>query len=95
MVWKVKEIAEARGITNARALSAKAGIPPMSMYAIWNGTATRVDLATLEKLCKELRVPLALLLEYIPEVIEPLPSSTQKTELKGAGQRPKPSKTNA
>ncbi len=73
MKWKVKEIAELRGFNNARALGTATGIPPMSMYQIWNGEAKRADLATLEKLCVELRVPLALLLEYEPDVVEPLP----------------------
>lgn len=82
MKWKVKEIAEARGITNARALSTATGIPPMSMYQIWNGQAKRADLATLEKLCVMLRVPLSLLLEYVPDVVEPLPGATEPTGAK-------------
>src|SRR5262245_34644418 len=75
MKWKVKEIAEARGYTNARALGTATGIPPMSMYQIWNGEAKRADLATLEKLCIFLRVPLSLILEYVPELVEPLPGA--------------------
>lgn len=74
MKWNVKEVAEARGVKNARALGKLAEIPPMSIYAIWNGEAKRVDLDTLNKLCNVLRVPLALLLEYTPDIVEPLPS---------------------
>lgn len=82
MKWKVKEIAEARGITNARALSTATGIPPMSMYQIWNDQAKRADLTTLEKLCVMLRVPLSLLLEYVPDVVKPLPGATEFTGAK-------------
>jgi DNA-binding Xre family transcriptional regulator len=77
MKWNVKEIAEARGITNARALGKLAEVPPMSIYQIWDGSAKRVDLGTLNKLCTVLRVPLALLLEHVPDDIEPLPGPGQ------------------
>src|SRR5947199_6773010 len=79
MEWKVKEIAEARGIMNARALGTATGIPPMSIYQIWNGEAKRADLTTLEKLCVVLRVPLSLILEYVPDVVEPLPGDTRRS----------------
>lgn len=77
MKWNVKEIAEARGIMNARALGKLAEVPPMSIYQIWDGSAKRVDLGTLNKLCTVLRVPLALLLEHVPDEIEPLPTPGQ------------------
>jgi DNA-binding Xre family transcriptional regulator len=72
MKWNVKEVAIMRGIDNARALGKLAGVPPMSTYQIWNGEAKRVDLETLNKLCNVLRVPLALLLEHVPDSVEPL-----------------------
>jgi DNA-binding Xre family transcriptional regulator len=75
MKWMVKEIAELRGIMNARALGRLADVPPTSIYQIWSGEAKRVDLETLNKLCTALRVPLALLLEHVPEAVEPLPGS--------------------
>jgi DNA-binding Xre family transcriptional regulator len=77
MKWSVKEIAELRGITNARALGRLADVPPTSIYQIWSGEAKRVDLETLNKLCTALRVPLALLLEHVPDEIEPLPEQGQ------------------
>jgi DNA-binding Xre family transcriptional regulator len=77
MRWNVKEIAEMRGIPNARALGRLAGVLPTSIYPIWSGEAKRVDLETLNKLCTVLRVPLALLLEHVPDEIEPLPTSGQ------------------
>ena len=80
MRWNVKEIAEARGITNARALGRLAGVPPTSIYQIWDATAKRVDLETLNKLCTVLRVPLALLLEHVPDVVEPLPGSESEQQ---------------
>jgi DNA-binding Xre family transcriptional regulator len=78
MKWKVKETAEFRGYTNARALAAAAKVPPMSMYQIWNSEAKRVDLATLEKLCILLKAPLYALLEYVPDEVEPLPGEASK-----------------
>jgi DNA-binding Xre family transcriptional regulator len=78
MKWMVKEIAEMRGITNARALGRLADVLPTSIYPIWSGEAKRVDLETLNKLCNALRVPLALLLEHVPDAVEPLPDTEKE-----------------
>jgi DNA-binding Xre family transcriptional regulator len=78
MKWSVKEVAELRGIHNARALGKLAGVPPMSIYQIWSGEAKRVDLETLNKLCTVLRAPLAWLLEHVPDDVEPLPGSESR-----------------
>jgi DNA-binding Xre family transcriptional regulator len=51
MELTIKEVAEKAGIANARQLAARAGIHLNSAYGLWNATATRIDLATLEKLC--------------------------------------------
>lgn len=67
MKWNVKEIAEAKGYKNARELSDAAGIPLASMYRLWKGTADMVGLATLNKLCGLLDVPVGMLLTYIPD----------------------------
>ena len=51
MELTVKEVAEKAGIANARQLAARAGIHLNSAYGLWNATAKRIDLTTLEKLC--------------------------------------------
>jgi DNA-binding Xre family transcriptional regulator len=62
----VKEVAQAKGFENASALAAATGIHPTSMYRIWSGKATRLDLATLDKLCDVLQVPAGLLISHVP-----------------------------
>src|SRR5215469_14386579 len=69
----VQQVARAKGFRNAKDLGDTAGIPNVSMYRIWNGTATRIDLATLEKLCEVLQVQPGLLIMHIPKVENPPP----------------------
>lgn len=54
--WKVRELAEAQGITEAKALGFKAQIYPPSIIPIWEGRAKQVQLPTLIKLCNTLGV---------------------------------------
>jgi len=67
----VREVAQAKGWRNAKELGDAAGIPNVSMYRIWNGTATRIDLSTLEKLCEILEVQPGLLILHIPRTENP------------------------
>jgi DNA-binding Xre family transcriptional regulator len=69
----VKEVALSRGYRNAKELGDAAGIPNVSMYRIWNGTAKRIDLETLEKLCEVLQVQVAGLIVHIPKIENGLP----------------------
>ena len=62
----IRELAEGRGIKNAKALGDAINLSYKSSYAIWNGTATRIDLATMDKLCKLLRAQPGWLFEYDP-----------------------------
>jgi DNA-binding Xre family transcriptional regulator len=34
-------------------------------YGIWNGTTSRVDFTTIEKLCRLLKVPVGELIEFV------------------------------
>jgi len=61
----VREVAQAKGFDNASALAPATGIHPTSMYRIWNGKATRIDLDTLDKLCNTLQVPAGLLITHV------------------------------
>jgi len=79
MKLMIKAVAQAKGFRNAKDLGDKAKIPNVSMYRLWNGTATRVDLATLEKLCEVLEVQPGMLIMHIPKVENP-PSSLQSGE---------------
>ncbi|MGH9830199.1 MAG: helix-turn-helix domain-containing protein, partial [Blastocatellia bacterium] len=44
----VREVAEAKGFANASALASATGVHRTSMYRIWDGAATRLDLETLD-----------------------------------------------
>lgn len=67
MKWTVKQVAEAKGIKNARELGDSIGASYSSIYPIWDGSAKRADLATLNKLCNLLDVPVGMLLTHIPD----------------------------
>ena len=53
--WKVKEIAEQRGVMSAVQLAERAGIAPGTATALWYGRPTRIDLPTLGRICKALK----------------------------------------
>ncbi|MGH9822154.1 MAG: helix-turn-helix domain-containing protein [Blastocatellia bacterium] len=63
----VREVAEAKGFANASALASATGVHRTSMYRIWDGAATRLDLETLDRLCEVLKVPAGMLLTHIPK----------------------------
>ena len=45
-------------------LGRRTGIPYTSLHALYHGTATRVDLKTLDRLCRALGVGVGDILEY-------------------------------
>jgi DNA-binding Xre family transcriptional regulator len=63
----VREVAERAGIRNAHDLMKKADLQTKSAYALWNGTTTRIDVATLNRLCNLFRVPPGQLFDYKPD----------------------------
>jgi len=65
--WRVREIAERRGITTASDLAHRAGVNKNTAGALWNGRSLRADLDTLAKLCKALGCTTEELLEYLPD----------------------------
>ena len=89
MRLNVKAVASAKGYQNAKVLGEAAGIQPTSIYRIWNGTASRVDLATLDKLCKLLDVPVGMLLEYIPDELIGSGSSAGAASVSSGTPRPR------
>ena len=62
--WRVREVAEARGVTSASQLAVKAGIHKNTANALWHGSSLRVDRETLAKLCAALDCTAGELLEY-------------------------------
>jgi DNA-binding Xre family transcriptional regulator len=62
----VKEIAEARGITNPHALQTATGINYSICHRIWNGETKCLFLDTIAKLCAGLGVRPGDLFEYKP-----------------------------
>ena len=75
IMWRVQEIARARGYDNARKLGFKAGIYPASIEPIWEGRAKQIAVRTMEKLCEVLEVPPGDLYYYDKD----LPNSTDPT----------------
>jgi DNA-binding Xre family transcriptional regulator len=65
MKLMIKEVAEAKGYRNAKDLADQLGMSYSIIYPIWKGEAKRIDLATLEKLCKALQVQPGMLIMFI------------------------------
>jgi transcriptional regulator with XRE-family HTH domain len=63
---RVKEVAQARGFTQAR-LHRAADINIKTIQAIWNNPQHDASLNTLDKLAKVLGVPVTELIEDVPE----------------------------
>jgi DNA-binding Xre family transcriptional regulator len=66
MKWRVREVAEAAGIDTAYRLMQDVGLHSDTAYSLWDGTAKRLDLDTLEKLCAFFGVPAGQLIQYVP-----------------------------
>jgi DNA-binding Xre family transcriptional regulator len=65
--WTVKEVAKRAGINSAYELMQQAEIHVTTAYRLWEGTSTRLDVKTLNKLCSLFRVPPGQLLDFIPD----------------------------
>ena len=63
----VREVAERRNIPNAHQLAKKAGVPANLAVRVWNGEFERLDLNTLNKLCRALKCQPGTLLRYVPD----------------------------
>lgn len=63
----IKEIAERRGIKNARQLALKSGLNFTSAYNLWNGTAQGIHFDNLQSICDLLQADPGLLIEYQPK----------------------------
>lgn len=63
----IRELCLREGIENPYSLSQLSGLPYATCRRIWNETATRVDLSTLEALCVILECRPGMLFDYRPE----------------------------
>ena len=60
----IREMAEKRGIKNAHTLEKKIDVSPTVASKLWKGDFEMIGLATLDKLCRELRCSIGSLLKY-------------------------------
>jgi DNA-binding Xre family transcriptional regulator len=65
--WKVRQLAEAKGMDTAYKLALAAGLPYNSVKAIWDNKAKRIDLDTLGKLGHALGAHLGDMFEEVAE----------------------------
>lgn len=63
----VKEVAERRGLTTAYQLQKSLGVSPDVAARLWQGTFTRIDFATLNRLCEFLKCAPGTLIKYKPD----------------------------
>ena len=63
----LSELASKVGIVNASQLRTKTGLGVGTCYQLWDGTATRFDLDTLNVICNALQVGPAFLFDYTPD----------------------------
>ena len=84
MELRIREIAERVGIANASQLRQATGLGVSTCYQLWDGTAKRLDIDTLNTLCNVLKASPALLFDYTPDVpIEQKPSRLGSASKKG------------
>jgi DNA-binding Xre family transcriptional regulator len=76
----VQEIGRRQGIENAAQLAKLTGLGMTSSYQLWQGTAKRVSLKTLNTLCNKLKVHPAILFDYKPDPEEETRSSTKSSK---------------
>ncbi len=80
MKVKIREIAERRGIKNAKQLAKLTGLSVTSCYQLWNDTAKAISFESLNTLCNVLQAGPAVLLDYTPDVEPPAESDPAQNE---------------
>ena len=64
---KIREVAEARGITTAYQLQKALDVAPSVAARLWRGEISKIGLDTLDNLCRVLKSRPDKLLMYTPE----------------------------
>jgi DNA-binding Xre family transcriptional regulator len=62
---QIKQRAEKQGITTAYQLQKALEVSPDVASRLWNGNFTRVDLSTLDRLCRVLKCQPNVLFKYV------------------------------
>ncbi len=68
---RIREIAEKRKIKSGYQLGKLLGVSPSMASRLWKDNVKMIDLATLDRLCKELRCKPADLLHFDPNLEQP------------------------
>lgn len=64
---QIKQRAEKQGITTAYQLQKALEVSPDVASRLWNGSFTRVDLSTLDRLCRVLKCQPNTLFKYVAD----------------------------
>ena len=64
---RIKEAAEARGITTAYQLQKRMNVPPGTAARLWRGSMRMIGLDTIDSLCEALGCEPADLIVRVPE----------------------------
>ena len=64
--YRVRQIAEAQGF-NVRLLAERTGLTYNTVHSLWRGHTSRIDLATLERVCEALNAQPGELLVWVKE----------------------------
>jgi len=63
VTWRVRQVAEARGITNPYQLARRSGVANGTARSLWYGTVQAMSLPTLERIGRTLGVRISELFE--------------------------------
>ncbi len=63
----VRLLAEARGVRNANQLAKKIGVAANAAVRLWSDDFARIDLPTLNKLCRWLKCQPGRIIRYTPD----------------------------
>lgn len=69
--WRVKDVAERRGIMTISQLASTVGVAYDTAADLWHGRARRIDLGTLDRFCESLACEPADLLIRLSSSINP------------------------
>lgn len=65
--FRLHKVAADRDILKIGEMAERAGLSPQTVSGIWNNNTLRIDLATLNALCEDLKCTPGDLLEYVEE----------------------------
>ena len=84
---KVREVAQERGITTIKAFAARAGLAYDTAADLWHGRMKRLDLATLERVCRTLQCRVEEVIELTEDRGAHAVVPAQRNQRRGRGLR--------